>query len=321
MYFCTFGYLTGDYNPTLYKKWVKAKTQYNAKAYKSVEFDCRLVQSNCHLEGCGKMEPKVPKVPQRFSFTDRDVSFYSTENLEKFANTEITDSVTLRLYNMDVVFNKALEKVIPIVKDPETSQLNIPGLICYRSENFGSPDPNQKVDTFSWLLKQLISERYKMFKQFKKETTVFDEFENFNSYVKAEDTHVDLCVYKKLLECLPDISKSNLPFQNLGIKDYSYYFMLKDYFTLVLRKDGLSLEQMDKGLTKFLKVKPVFNSFEHEYINLLYGKPCSIPNMPQTAEQMGAFVQNMEFLSNMGILGAYCRLPADCLDYLVHLWF
>ena len=78
---------------------------------------------------------------------------------------------------MDLVFNKALTKVIPIAKDPETSQLNIPGLICYRSEDFGSPDPNQKVDTFSWLLKQLIGEHYKKFKQFKKEMAEFDEEE------------------------------------------------------------------------------------------------------------------------------------------------
>ena len=104
---------------------------YNVEAYRSTKFDCLLVQSNNHLEGCGKMEPRVPKVAQKFSFTDRDASFYSNEHLEKFANTEITDSVTLRLYNMDLVFNKALSKVILlIVKDPETSQLNIPGLIC-----------------------------------------------------------------------------------------------------------------------------------------------------------------------------------------------
>ena len=75
-----------------------------------------------------------------------------------------------------------------------------------------------------------------MFNKFKKEMVEFDESEKFYSVVKAEDTHVDLCVYKKLLEYLPNISKSNLPFQHLGVKDYSYYFMLKDYYTLVLRK-------------------------------------------------------------------------------------
>ena len=116
----------------------------------------------------------------------------------------------------------------------------------------------------------------------------FDESEKFYSCVKAEDTQVDLCVYKKLLECLPNMSKSYLPIQDLGVKDYSYYFMLKDYYTLVLRKGGLSLEQIDKGLSKFLKIKPVFNKFEHEYINLLYGKPCSIPNMPQSCRTNGS---------------------------------
>ena len=157
------------------------------------------------------MKPRVLQVAQG-SLSQIGASFYCNENLEKFLNNEVADSVILRIYNMDLVFNKALEKVIPIVKDSETSQLNIPGLICYRSENFGSPDPNQKVDTFSWLLKQLIGEHYSKFKKFKKEMAEFDESEKFYSLVKAEDTHVDLCVYKKLLECFPNISKSNLPF-------------------------------------------------------------------------------------------------------------
>ena len=156
------------------------------------------------------MEPRVPKSVPKFSFTDRDVSFYCTENLEKFTNTEIIDSVTLRLYNMDLVFNKALGKVIPIVKDPETSQLNIPGLMCQISGDFGCPDPNQKVDTFSWLLEQLVIEHYSMFKNFKKEMAEFDESEKFYSLVQAEDTQVNLGVYKKLLEYLPNISNSNL---------------------------------------------------------------------------------------------------------------
>ena len=84
LYLCTFGYISGDYNPTLYKQWNKAKHDYNVEAHKSVEFDCLLAQSNNHLDGCGKMEPRVPEVAQRFSFTDRDASFYSNENLEKF---------------------------------------------------------------------------------------------------------------------------------------------------------------------------------------------------------------------------------------------
>ena len=45
-YLCTFGYISGNYNPTLYKQWNKAKHDYNVEAHKSVEFDYLLVQSN-----------------------------------------------------------------------------------------------------------------------------------------------------------------------------------------------------------------------------------------------------------------------------------
>ena len=97
--------------------------------------------------------------------------------------------------------------------------------------------------------------------------------------------------------------------------------MLKDYFTLVLRKDGLSLEQIDKGLSTFLKVKPVFTSFEHEYSNLLYGKPCSIPNMPKFTEGMANLVNNMEFIESLGTWGSLVQVPVNFIDYLLSLLF
>ena len=69
-----------------------------------------------------------------------------------------------------------------------------------------------------------------------------------------------------------------------------------------------------------LNLKPIFSRFEHEYISQLYGKLCKIPNMPQSAEQMGTFVKKMELITSLGFIGAFFKLPSDCLDYLANLW-
>ena len=124
------------------------------------------------------------------------------------------------------------------------------------------------------------------------------------------------------------------------VHDYSYYGIIEGYWLglanpiheiylypsapeptsrLDVYTAGKISEYFEDISLSDLKIKPVFNHFEYEYINTLYGRPCNIPNMPKFAEGMANLVNNMEFIESLGSCVSLVQLPVNFIDYLFEL--
>lgn len=361
LYLCTFGYFKGDYNPTLYKEWKESKIKLDEEVNKADEFDYLLAKASSHLEEGGVSYTNRKEQFQALknvSFKERgNASFYSKNNLESFWMEQVQNNFSLRLDKMDELFYKGLTRLIPKLNDydrSKSSEIELPGMIIRtRSEDYQNKEklfnlsdyvenPEDRVDTFMWMLEGLM---YHQQEDLNKglETKVNEVSSvDISHTIPALQREISVKghgarVFQKILNLLPETKRAELATHNVSTNDYSYYFMLRSYW-LTSPKDNQQTPEENSHSLKYynqdlvnakpeqvkfadLNLKPIFTRFEHEYISQLYGKHCSMPNMPQGAEQMGAFVKKMEFITSLGFIGAFFRLPADCIDFLANLWF
>ena len=157
-------------------------------------------------------------------------------------------------------------------------------------------------------------------------------------------------VFQNIIESLPTTSDPYLyngelkdmfyPIDGVDhlVQDYSYYGIIEGYWLelanpiheiyryastpeptsrLDVYTAGKISEYFEDISLSDLKIKPVFNHFEYEYINTLYGRPCNIPNMPKFAEGTANLVNNMEFLESLGSWGSLVQVPVNFIDYLL----
>ena len=263
--------------------------------------------------------------------------------------------------NMEEIYERGLEKVLPEFSVQDSSELEqmFPKLLEYSALEFkDNPDLVEfPRDTFDYLLKKLVSEEQKIKKEMQDMLRTVLSPEDLEKAIAVEkSTGIDKSnkvIFQNIIESLPkkvtyffDGDLKNMFYPVNGedwlVHDYSYYGVIESYWLglsdpthelydyvstpelfskLNVYTAGQISEYFEDIALSDLKIKPVFNHFEYEYINTLYGRPCNIPNMPKFAEGMANLINNMEFLESLGTWGSLARVPVDFIDYLLSFLF